>query len=65
MTRWNQTERKYISRLFEIKPDCSGEELMNLMMWMNTKNMSAWDKHYGNDIDEVISNVITTGFPFA
>lgn len=60
MTKWNKTERKYIDRLFEIKPNCSGEELINLLNWMNTKDMPGWDAHYGHVMDEAINKAIVT-----
>ncbi len=54
MSTFNKTERKYIDRLFELKPHCSGQELIDLIDWMDTKDMKRFDENHGHIRDLVI-----------
>lgn len=56
MLKTNKTERVYINRLFELKPDCTGRELLNLFEWMNTKDLKGFDEHFHHVRDKVILN---------
>ena len=37
-----ETDSKYINRLFELKPDCTGKELLNFIKWLSVTDM----RHY-------------------
>lgn len=61
----NKTEKIYIDRLFELKPNCTGKELLSLMQWMATKNMPGWDDNYGHIRDDVILGKNGYGIKYA
>lgn len=59
----NKVERQYIKRLFELKPNCTGQELYNFLEWCNRHDMKGVEAHYGHVRDDVILNAIKGGQP--
>ena len=57
--RLNKTEKAYIKRLFELKPDCTGKELNNMLNFMNVHDMKGLDEHRRSRDDTILNECIT------
>jgi len=58
----NKVERDYINRLLELKPNCTGKEMLRLLCWCNKYDMKRIDSHFKRD--DFIKEVIKHKTPF-